>query len=1414
MSEHNRSLRRKPPPSISTYTNGTTTSRMQKEPELPSVPILTPEKQVCTSPYGRLRTLPQLTVDADLSYDSNYGHEYDEYADFASYAEDLLLSYESPRLKGPQNLTFDEMGRDLPPELDYYAITQSEPPSPLFLRQNDDFLAPLAEEPSPPATHQKHSPLSLLSHRIRSYRERKFQNLLQKGTLPFQVLESEDDSYFAKSLPRAQHDVAERAYRGTQTPLPPPQLPYPLSDKYSSDEDAEDFMNGISNGANDWRTQPQAPAMTTPTRIPSLAEKNAMRIPGRLLHKSSSLDLRFVRNSPPRLMHLPSTSPELQQFNYFSSPLSSPTRVSLYGRLPQMHSGAVSDSRSSRSPSPKKFAASSNVKSGVYPYDEDYLNVFEDYYNQERVPRWSLIEKDEFEYYDDSFFMPPEANQFDYTILPELPKLDDDLEQSISALTPSREGTPQLQPTLTIRRKNDDLPPVPLELPPLPFLPSALTSLHFAACAHVWSLRSVFEWCLQLNGWTHGHKFSLKEFRKVLMRLVAFHKQDIPIDLISRNVAHIIDSLTQHELIIFVDNPEANESKALVFVFKEDGIISGVLVDLTSCYCRDEDHKLTGLENYSLKCYSSQCLINKTIEHENLMKTTNIKELVLGDDWASHWKLAAQDMAVDLSESRRQSYLFDLIKFEQNFIQRAECFIDVAGPEFIKLAKLMVGLNSLTMKEFEEKILGSARELLAIHRDSLYEPLLNILVTDGKFIKDLNGMASLYKAWATAAKDPLLIYISVMPMIEDLLENTALKRWDELIRLNTRMKELQVNGNLLLMSTFNSRYQQLPLQLLDVRKFFDEEDEEFVSLTSAVDAIRRLGAKVNQMKVFSDNVHALKLVEKQLVWKLNVFQPRLNLKSSRRKFFFRGDLVRKGDLKINSHSAHLIVLDNFILLTEKQRAQRMATYKVTETPIPLDYLIVENREKESSGLLNGLSAKPSVISSNMMNGEIDEESSSFPFKIRYAGRGKSESHTLVAASEKERKKWISVLIQAKSNLLKRVLPLTPYGFELVENKFFAYDHNSRMSKLPILCAADPLSILAKETSSLADNSLNATLIQRQVLSSETFRFASGEFVFLGTNSGVYCSDKRNRWKKIINMNNVTKVTAVPEFNVVLVLAGKSLRYYPLQLLINIYYEKKDKITSYLLSNEGILFYEFGRHRGLPTLFVAKKKTTGTTSFKVYILELDNNGIFSMFTVTRRFSIQAECHGISVFNSSIAVHTQRGFEVLDLQKLSPRSVPELPASEQSSKKLDGYSKKKVVQSTDVLKKLISHAVPMGMFKLANNREFLMVYNECAIFANKSGKLSRTEAIRFDFKPKNIAFLDNNLFLICEEVIEVWSISSEANGTNKLIQVIPSKGLQVLDPLELYFKLANPNNADLQLIFKMKIKSEKFLVKEKE
>ncbi|GEQ71830.1 hypothetical protein JCM33374_g5516 [Metschnikowia sp. JCM 33374] len=1425
MSGTSRPLRRKPPPSMGSMDPYST----QSLPDIPSVPMLTPEKSPTPfqAHYQSDRPRPRLSlcVNADLSYESAHAHDYDDVINQTELAEDSLLSYESPRLKGPQNLPADEYFHDIPgsssvsQRASVYGSSlygsslygSSEPSSPVFLIHNPEAASPYHttadRRNSPPGASQLHS--------SRSYHPRKFQNLSQKGTSPFQILESDEEGSRASSFAQE----SPQTYDASDFPPSPADLPYPVSHTYSSEEDLLQNTPYSFNGANG--TTDRYPARTTPTRIPTLAEKDAMKIAARqpLSHRnSSSSEFQFLRNSPPRVLNSPSTSPESQSHPYFSSPSTSPTRVSFYGKSPNNQSGMLVDNRSSRSPSPRrKTGTAPGIRPGIYPYEEDYSNAFEEYYDQERVPRWSLIESDTLDYYDDSFIMPPAATSFDYTILPRLPRSSDaasDEPMEFYTSFPREEEALQLHQAPTTRRKNDELPPVPLDLPSLPFSPSLLNALHFAACPNVWSLKSIFRWCLQLSKWMHGQRLSLKDFRKVLMRLIAFHKQDVPIDMIGRNVSQIIDTFTQDRLLIFESEHDSDEkqkhSMQFKFQFQQNGSTSGVLVDLTSCYCFDDDHNRSGRREYSIKCYSSQCMINQMIEHERVMRTTNIKELVLGDDWATHWKLAAQDMASDLSESKRQSYLFDLIKFEQNFIQRAECFIEVAGPEFIKLAKLMVNNNSITpMKEFEERIMKSAKELLYIHRNNLYEPLLKILVTDGKFIKDINGVAELYKSWAKAARSPLLTYISAMPMIEDLLGNNALKKWDELIRLNPRVKELQVNGNLLLISTFNSRYQQLPLQLLDVRKFFDEEDEEYISLTKAVDAIRKLGVKVNEMKVHSDNIHALRLVEKQLTWKSSVFQPRLNLRSSRRKFFYRGDLIRKGDLKINSNSVHLIVLDNYLLITDKQRTQRSNTFKVTETPIPMDYLIVENREKESYGLSVRTSSAVTLAS----HGDgTDEDASSFPFKIRYAGRGKGESHTLIASTEKERKKWISVLLQTKANLLKRVLPTTPYNFELVENAFFAYEPSSRMTKLPILSASDPLAILAGETSCSQVDTLKRSLVQRQIQCSHMFNFMNENFTFLGTNTGVYCSDRRNTWKKIINMANVTKLTVIPELNVVLVMANKTLRYYPLQSLINIYYEKKEKLASFQLSNEGILFYEFGRHRGLPTIFVAKKKNNGTTIFKVYVLELDNNGIFSTFTVLKRFFIQAECHGISIFNTSVAIHTHKGFEVLDLQKLTPRSVPELPVSDSSSKKLDGYSRKKVARFTDVLKKIISHASPMGMFKLSNNKEFLMVYNECALFVNKSGKLSRTSTIRFDFKPKSIAFADNNLFLVCDEVIEVWSISILADGANKLVQVIPNKGLQTLDAQTLCFKSANPDNSDSQLIFRMVPKPEHPIVAE--
>ena len=256
-------------------------------------------------------------------------------------------------------------------------------------------------------------------------------------------------------------------------------------------------------------------------------------------------------------------------------------------------------------------------------------------------------------------------------------------------------------------------------------------------------------------------------------------------------------------------------------------------------------------------------------------------------------------------------------------------------------------------------------------------------------------------------------------------------------------------------------------------------------------------------------------------------------------------------------------------------------------------------------------------------------------------------------------------------------------------------------------------------------------------------------------------------------------------------------------MLDVYTGTRREIVGTSLSKDPVLFFSMALHKNIPMLFFAKKKLN-VTSFKVLIPEIDNNGIFSRFKDDRKFYIEAECFGISIFNSSFALHTDKGFEVMELDKLMPRSVPDLPQIETERKKLDQFSRKTPSTMLETIKKLVtsSNSIPMGMFKLTNNTEFLLVYSEFAIFINKHGKLSRETALIFDFKAHSVHFVDNHLFLVREDIIEVLSISDFAKGANDLVQVITGKGLLLVsDDKDVSFVMANPLVSGLQLLFNL-------------
>lgn len=1345
MSHLKKSLRRKPPPPLTDNTfQADPGSRLKSSYDLY---LSHDTKPSSANKSEKLGQLPPLEITVERASDEYGDTTYDE----------LILNYSSVRARGPV---------DLPPEpyiISGNILTQDISSSQF---QSPQELSPVSlMSPIVPRSGQNQS-ITYLSSQIQR----------QKDTSPaedfVQDLVDSPITYFSRS---------------SVSPALRSSLPYPLEDDFEEREISPDLsyyheIKGNTPGSN--CTLPQDEKL----HIASL------EIPKSDSYKTGHGEYYLRRSSPPLFQTSLASSPELPTRPYRLSASSSPTRTYMLRNSLDLFSNG--ESRSSPSTSPKK---GNSLK--VMDSENELLDIYDDC-GGDRYPEWSLIEHDETDYYDEQLENIPENAQFDFSVLPELPKVSMHRKTSSDALSSfiSKQIPPEpLQlPTLTTK-KYGDLPPVPVDYSSSAFDLETLSEDHFQNCANVWSLSEISRWCLELSSWIGNLPITYKELEKALTKLLVYHKPDVSVHVIERNVKHLMKRLIEEELIsAMIDTDKKNTE--IVFRPYNLSNVSGVLVELCSCYCIDE----ANLGTVQVSCYSWLCPVNKRISHEKFMREAVADDIVLGSDWANHWNLTAQEISIDPTGSKKQSFLFDLIKFEQTFLLRANCFIEIAGPEFIKCATILLGQSStMKMLKLREDILDSATRLSTIHHYNLLNPLKNILISDGKFIRDVKSIAELYYAWSKQAQKPLLQYMSVLPTVEDLLSNETLKGWDLTILNDDRLKEQQVNGNILLISTFNSRYQQLPLQLSDIRKFYEEDDEEYAALTKAIESIKELGTKVNEMKVYADNIHLLKQVEKHLSWKPSINPVNLRLSSSKRKFYFRGDLLKKGDLKINSNAVHVIVLDNYILITERQRSNKASGFKITETPIPIEFLIIENRDIDSSA--------STAIGTIGGSTEIDDDSS-FPFKIRYAGRGKSQTHTLIAKSDADRKKWLSILLQSRHGAIKKIAQLSPFNVQLIDDSFFAYDMNSRVNKLPLVASNDPILLLTKNTREhLKERKVPADiyhpsvtkvqLLHHNITYSETFTYLNERFVFLGLNAGIFCSDGRNIWKRIVNTPNVTKISVIPELSVVLAVANKELRYYPLKSLIDMYYERKERVSSFLLTNGTILFYEYGRHREVPTVFVARKKSSGTTTFKVFAMETDNHGILSTFSVIKRFYIQADCYGISIFNTSIAVHTNRGFEILDLDKLVPRTVPELPPPDASSKKLDVYSRKKDGTGTDHIRKALAHTTPMGMFKLTNNKEFLLVYTNCAIFVNKNGKLSRKSMLIFDFRPRNSAFINNHLIVVCEEVIEVWAISDSTNGSNTLVQVLPAKDLHMTNNFTFEFQCANPKVPGLQLLFRL-------------
>lgn len=270
------------------------------------------------------------------------------------------------------------------------------------------------------------------------------------------------------------------------------------------------------------------------------------------------------------------------------------------------------------------------------------------------------------------------------------------------------------------------------------------------------------------------------------------------------------------------------------------------------------------------------------------------------------------------------------------------------------------------------------------------------------------------------------------------------------------------------------------------------------------------------------------------------------------------------------------------------------------------------------------------------------------------------------------------------------------------------------------------------------------------------------------------------------MQRVTQVAVLEEFNLFLLIADKVLIAYHLDkvcpptggtsLPSSTRDENSRSAPQKLSGSKDVGFFVVGRMKERALVFYKKKDTTSshfkvlepvlqksTTSRSRFLPSSSRRGQTEFFREYDEFYIPADCFGLNLFSSSLAVSTARGVEVLNLDKKQTWTVPNL-RSEQADTQAHLSS---IAQRIKDLK-------PLGMFRLGE-AEFLVVFEECAVYVNKHGDVSRGVVMEFVGRASSATLYKQQYLILCDE--DFVEIRDAQNG--RLKQIISGRGVKMLD-----------------------------------
>ncbi|KAK0729842.1 CNH domain-containing protein [Lasiosphaeris hirsuta] len=919
------------------------------------------------------------------------------------------------------------------------------------------------------------------------------------------------------------------------------------------------------------------------------------------------------------------------------------------------------------------------------------------------------------------------------------------------------------------------------------FVPSKLTATELRRCTEPWALSRITDWIREMAEGEPDLK--RKTIEEGVLRLFCFKVPTMNVADAELLSASVVDSMFAAGILI----PEEE------WVKFGNGVLSGVLCQLTGhgCYA-PKLHENEALaprlhdNGIPVRCYSNHC--GRTLKKANLDNMMSEDDVVVLD-WATFHGVTTDSLGdKSKKEIERQNVLHEIVTGEEDYMNQLDVLRLLYRDQLRVYQPPIIAANR--MEKFLDAVFGKIDAVQQINKEHLLAQLKYRQQEQGPFI---TGFSDLFREWIRKAKPIYIAYCSSYPHASYLIRkeagrNLLFRQFLDQVQGHKRSKRLE-------WTTFVkapiTRLQRYGLLLDTVKKNMIGDSEEKANLTKALEEIKAVTHECDE-KV-AEMTKQVELLELQTMLVLRPgFQSVLNLDHLGRELLKQGELQRQGSKGVRWVDTHALLFDHYFILAKAvvtKDGRNDKKFDVSKEPIPMPLLFLESLNDDPVSKQKGITApltrttaatgsgtQLNKVASNGVDrpglehtttgssmgslntvtrltaGGGDDGKIIYPFRIKHLGH---EIYTLYATTASDRAAWCSAIVEAKTRHARALYAQNaePFRLRILSDGAFSYDSASTMGRQP---------------------GRSSPVCRAQVNCAAAFTAFGKSVIAIGTDYGVFISESSNPrgWTRSVQIAKVTQIAVLEDFSVCLLIADKSLISYPLDVVAPVSnfpapaHDNPRRAPQRLAKD--VAFFATARMKDRMLLFYKRKEGMHNT-FKVLEPVFQKatekkprlfggrrgaSGSTESFRDFDEFYIPTECFSLNLFQTYIAVASAKGFELLTLDKKVTQSIPHnlgLPAIANIASRIKDQR-------------------PLGMFKL-NDQEFLLTYEDCAVYVDKHGEISRTLIMEYSGKQKKAkaaTMFGQYLVLFNEDYVEVRNAE---NG--RLRQIIAGRDVRCLD-----------------------------------